>query len=98
MHIDKTLTHASETWTLTKRDRKQINVFERKVYRRILGPVYDNEKENWKILTDKEDSFSGLVVSMLASGSRVRGFEPDRSCWIFSDVKKSSACLPSEGK
>jgi hypothetical protein len=42
--------------------------------------------------------FGGLVVSMLASGSRVRGFEPDRSRWIFSDVKKSSACLPSEGK
>ena len=28
--------------------------FEKKVYRRILGPVYDNEKENWRILTDKE--------------------------------------------
>jgi len=24
------------------------------VYRRILGPVYDNEKENWRILTKKE--------------------------------------------
>jgi hypothetical protein len=23
--------------------------FERKVYRRILGPVYENEKENWRI-------------------------------------------------
>jgi hypothetical protein len=31
-----------------------LNVFERKVYRRILGPVYDNEKENWRILTYKE--------------------------------------------
>jgi hypothetical protein len=26
-----------------------FNIFERKVYRRILGPVYDNEKENWRI-------------------------------------------------
>jgi predicted small secreted protein len=52
--IDKTLTYASGTWTLTKRDRKQLNVFERKVYRGILGPVYDNEKENWRILTNKE--------------------------------------------
>ena len=52
--IDKTLTYASETWILTKRDRKQMNIFERKVYRRILGPVYDNEKENWRILTNKE--------------------------------------------
>jgi len=48
------LTYASETWTLTKRERKQLNVFERKVYRRILDPVYDNEKENWRILTNKE--------------------------------------------
>jgi hypothetical protein len=52
--IDKKLTHASETSTLTKRDRKQLNIFERKVYRRILGPVHGNEKENWRILTNNE--------------------------------------------
>ena len=23
-------------------------------HRRILGPVYDNEKENWRILTNEE--------------------------------------------
>jgi len=38
----------------TSTDRKQMNIFERKVYRRILGTVYDNEKENWRILTYKE--------------------------------------------
>jgi hypothetical protein len=32
----------------------QINIFEMKVYRRLLSPVYDNEKENWRILTNKE--------------------------------------------
>jgi hypothetical protein len=31
-----------------------MNNFERKVYRRILDPVYDNEKEKWRILTNKE--------------------------------------------
>jgi hypothetical protein len=31
-----------------------LNIFERKVYRRILGPVYDNEKENLRILTNKD--------------------------------------------
>jgi hypothetical protein len=40
--IDKTLTYASETSILTKRDRNQMNIFERKLYRRILGSVYDN--------------------------------------------------------
>jgi len=39
------LTFASENWTLTKRYRKQLKVFERKVYRRILGPVYDMKKK-----------------------------------------------------
>jgi len=31
-----------------------LNILERKVYRRILGPVYGNEKDNWRILTNKE--------------------------------------------
>jgi hypothetical protein len=31
-----------------------MNIFEWKVYVRILGPVFDNEKENWRILTNKE--------------------------------------------
>jgi hypothetical protein len=38
----------------TNRDTEQINISEIKVYRTILGPVYDNEKQNWRILTNKE--------------------------------------------
>jgi hypothetical protein len=40
---------------------------------------------NWVLcaLSWKQDGFGGLVVSMLASGSRVRGFKPGWSCWIF---------------
>jgi hypothetical protein len=48
-------------------------------------------------LTAVQDGFGGLVVRMLAPGSRVRGFKPGRSRWIFY-IYKSSACLPSEGK
>jgi len=47
--IDKMLTCAAETWILTAGDRQQLNIFGRKVYGRILGPVYDNGKENWRI-------------------------------------------------
>jgi hypothetical protein len=63
--IDKTLTYASETWTLTKRDRKHLNVFERKVYRRILGPVYDSEKEYWRILVN--DQLDALFFNVFIS-------------------------------
>jgi hypothetical protein len=52
--IDKTVAYASEIWVLTQRDGRQINIFERKVYRKILGPVYDNAKENGRILANKE--------------------------------------------
>jgi len=42
-----------------------------------------------------EDGFSGLVVSMLASGTQVCGFRPGRSRWIFTGVKILS--IPSSG-
>jgi hypothetical protein len=40
-------------------DKAEGNTFNikhsyQKVYRRILSPVYDSEKENWRILTNKE--------------------------------------------
>jgi hypothetical protein len=52
--IVKFLTCASETWILTKSGRKFLNIFERKLYRRILGPVYDKERECWRVLTNRE--------------------------------------------
>ena len=52
----------------------------------------------FKIVSDELDGFGGLVVSILASGTRVRGFKHGRSRWIFRASEKSSACLPSEGK
>ena len=51
----------------------------------------------WK-KTGLLDSFGGLVVSILATGTRVRGFKPGRSRWIFRESGKSSVCLPLEGK
>jgi hypothetical protein len=51
---DETSTYATENWILTLRDRKQIQIFERKMYTGIIAPVYDKEKENWRILTNKE--------------------------------------------
>jgi hypothetical protein len=31
-----------------------MNICERKVYRRILGSVYENKREKWRVLTSKE--------------------------------------------
>jgi len=79
--IDKTLTYAAETGTLTKRDRKQLNIFERKVYRRILSPVYDNEKENWRILTNKE------IYASVKKPTVIETVRLNRLCW-FGHVQR----------
>jgi hypothetical protein len=42
-------------------------------------------------------ALGGLVVSVLATGPKVRGFKPGRGRWILR-VKKSVARLPSERK
>ena len=52
---------------------------------------------NILIKTVTNSGFGGLEVSVLAFGTRVRGFKPGRSRRIFR-AKKSSARLPSEGK
>ena len=59
----------------------------------LTGPVCFLRKVSPQI-----DGFGGLVVSILATGTQVRGFKPGRSRWIFLVSAKSSVCLPSEGK
>ena len=56
----------------------------------------------WRVLVEtplkssvSRDGFGGLVVSMLASGTQVRGLKPGRSRWIFTGVKILSR--PSSG-
>jgi hypothetical protein len=73
---DETLTYASEIWTLTIRDRKQLNIFERRVYRRISGPVYDKEKENWRILTNKE------TYASVKKPTTIETVRLNRLCWF----------------
>ena len=75
--IEKTLTYASESLTLTN----QLNIFERKVYRRTLGPVYDNEKEKWRILTNKE------IYASVKKPTIIETISLNTLCW-FGHVQR----------
>ena len=52
--INKILSYGSEAWSLTKKEMSQLNVFERKISRRIFGPVFDNKVNEWRILNNEE--------------------------------------------
>ena len=42
----------AEAWTLTKKEEQAVLIFERKVFRRIYGPKYENWE--WKSRTNRE--------------------------------------------
>jgi hypothetical protein len=51
------------------------------VYRRILGPVYDNGKENWRILTNKE------ICAVVKKPTVIETIRLNRLCW-FGHVQR----------
>jgi hypothetical protein len=50
--IRPVVTYGSETWCVSANDERSFRTWERKVLRKIYGPVYDNGI--WRIRTNKE--------------------------------------------
>jgi len=50
--IRPVVTYGSETWTLTKSDENLLRIFERKILRKIYGPI--QEGDIWKIRNNEE--------------------------------------------
>ena len=46
------MSYGAEAWTLTKKEEKALLIFERKIFRRIYGPKYENGE--WKSRTNRE--------------------------------------------
>jgi len=58
-----------------------MNIFESKVYRRILGPLYENEKENWRVLTNRE------IYASVKKPTIIKTVRLNRLCW-FGHVQR----------
>jgi hypothetical protein len=58
-----------------------LNIFERKVYRGILATAYGNEKENGRILTDKE------IYVIVKHPTITKTIKLHRLCW-FGHVQR----------
>lgn len=52
--IRPVVTYGSETWTITKTNERRLRCFERKVLRKIYGPIKDQGTQQYRIRTNKE--------------------------------------------
>lgn len=48
------ITYEAETWPLRKVDERKLIVWERKVLRKIYGPMKDSCSNEWRIRTNNE--------------------------------------------
>jgi hypothetical protein len=62
------VTYGSETWCLTANDERSLRTWERKVLRKIYGPVYDNGI--WR--TNKELMTLYQVLDIVAEIKKAR--------------------------
>jgi hypothetical protein len=64
------VTCGSETWCPTASDERSLRTWERKVSRKIYGPVYDNVI--WRIRTNKELMTLYQVLDVVAEIKKAR--------------------------
>jgi len=50
--IRRVVSYGAEAWTLTKKGEQALLIFERKIFRRIYGPKYENGE--WKSRKNRE--------------------------------------------
>jgi len=65
MLVHPVVTYGSESWTLTMEEERALAVFERKILRKIYGPVQENEL--WRIRRND-------VFEVIIKGENIVGF------------------------
>ncbi|KAE9540045.1 hypothetical protein AGLY_005297 [Aphis glycines] len=53
-YIRPVLTYACATWATTKGDDEKLRLFERKILRKIYGPIFNNAEQKWEIRTNTQ--------------------------------------------
>jgi len=66
--------YGREAWTLTKKEEQVLLIFERKLFRRIHGPKYENEE--WKSRTNRE------LEEMSKGENIVKWIKGQRISWL----------------
>jgi hypothetical protein len=72
--IGPIVSYGSEAWTVTSEEMNALGIFERKIVRRIYGPI--NKGESWRIRTNKEieDKLEGADIVKFIKSLRLRWY------------------------
>ena len=62
------------------------------MYRRILGPVYDREKENWRTLTNKK------LMQWFKKPTITETIRLNRLCWLGDVQRMEENRIPPQKK
>jgi len=67
--------YGCEAWTLTNQDEQHLRIFERRILRKILDPV-QNEDGSWRIRMNYE------LNKLIENADRVRFIKSRRIAWL----------------
>jgi len=68
------VSYGAEAWTLTKKEEQALLIFERKIFRRIYGPKYENGE--WKSRKNRE------LEEMSKGENKVKWIKWQRRSWL----------------
>ena len=68
------MSYGAEAWTLIKREEQALLIFERKIFRRIYGPKFENGE--WKSWTNRE------LEEMSKGENIVKWIKGQRISWL----------------
>jgi len=91
MQIYKTMirpvaTYGAETWTLTKADENMLRIFERKIWRKIYGPV--QEEGAWRIRYNEE------LDRLMKGKDIVKFIKAQRIRWLGHVKRMEEGAMP----
>ena len=69
------MTYGCEAWALTNRDEQHLRIFERRILRKIFGPV-QNEDGSWRIKMNYE------LNELIGNADIVRFIKSRRIAWL----------------
>jgi hypothetical protein len=85
--IRPVVTYGCEVWTLTNRDEQYLRIFERRILRKIFGPV-QNEDGFWRIRTNYK------LNDLIKNAYIVRFVKSKRMTWLGHVIRMEEKRIP----